>query len=412
MNINPTGLFTVFDNGLGGLDWQGWVDRYNEKYDDFDVDGFEFAPTSLTYTFAQLIASTGATALPTWVDPESPGYEAALRSLSGKTGNIPTGKRYYRYNRTIINEQLQLIQRYGNAALTPEMEDVFMSLNDEGTDGLMQMFYNALTHIRNQVVSTGKFALTSVNNPRGLQGIDIDFGIAANHYDVLTGQDCWWTDADHTTEGSASDPIQYLKDRVKAIRRTFHYAGPLKMEISKDDWDDMLLHSKVKKRLGIYFYPTTTDDATRVAAIQDKSDDAFKAAIQAIIKVDAITIKDTYAFVDAPGTDANGDPDIIETRIDNFKSGNIAFIPMGRIGDIQGVMPLAVGYDADKVAYHNGNRLLLTQRANPKTKSVYLEGEFAQICVPSVPQWMFISTVVGNGSSSSSSEAPTSSSSE
>ena len=185
MNTNPIGLFTVFDNGLGGLDWQGWVDKYLEKYDGIQIDGFEFSPTSISYTFAQLIASTGATALPAWVDPESPGYEAALRELSGKTGNIPTGKRFYKFNRTIINEQLQLIQRYGNAALTPEMEDVFMGLVDEGTDGLVKMYYNALTHIRNQVVSKGQFSLTSVNNPRGLQGIDILFGVPDGNKETL-----------------------------------------------------------------------------------------------------------------------------------------------------------------------------------------------------------------------------------
>ena len=399
-------MFSVFDNGLGGLDWQSWVDRYEEKYDTFEVDGFDFAPTTLNYTFAQLIASSGATALPTWVDPESPGYEAALRELSGKTGNIPTAKRFYKFNRTIINEQLQLIQRYGNAALTPEMEDIFMGLNDEGTDGLIQMFYNALTHIRNQVVSKGKFSLTSINNPRGLQGIDIDFGIPAGNFEVLTGTARWWTDAERTTEGSKADPIEYLKQRVKWIRKTKHYNGALKMEISKELWDDMLDHSKVRERLGIYFYPTTTDAATRVAAIQDKSDDAFKAAIAAIIRVDEIVIRDTYGFVDAPGTDANGDPDIITTRIDNFDACNVSFIPMGRIGDIQGVQPLSIGYEPDKVAYYNGGRLLLTQRANPKTHSVYIEGEFAQLCVPSVPQWMFISKVTpsenGGGGSTGS----------
>lgn len=393
MNINPNGLYSVFDNGLGGLDWQSWVDRYEEKYDAIQIDGFEFAPTTLNYTFAQLIASTGATALPTWVDPESPGYEAALRSLSGRTGSIPTAKRYYRFNRTIINEQLQLIQRFSDAALTPEMENVFMGLNDEGTDGLIQMYYNALTHIRNQVVSKGKFSLTSVNNPRGLQGIDIEFGIAANHFETLTGTARWWTNDGHTTEGSASDPIQYQKDRVKAIRKQFHYTGGLKMEISQDLWDDMLGHSKVLSRMGIYFYPTTTDAQTRLSAIQDKGDDAFKEAIRKIIKVDEIVVRDTYGFVDAPGTNSDGDPDIVTTRIDNFDSKNIAFIPTGRIGDIQGVQPLSIGYDPDKVAYFDGGRLLLTQRANPKTHSVYIESEFAQICVPSVPQWMFISTV-------------------
>ena len=67
MNINPIGLYSVFDNGLGGLDWQGWVDKYEEKYDAIQIDGFEKAPTTLNYTFAQLIASTGAKALPTWL---------------------------------------------------------------------------------------------------------------------------------------------------------------------------------------------------------------------------------------------------------------------------------------------------------------------------------------------------------
>lgn len=396
MNTNPVGLFTVFDNGLGGLDWQGWVDKYLEKYDGFEVDGFEFAPTKLDYTFAQLIASTGAKALPTWVDPESPGYEAALRSLAGQTGNIPTMKRYYKYNRTTVNEQLQLIQRYGNLAITPEMEDIFMGLNDEGTDGLIQMYYNALTHIRNQIVSKGKFSLTSVNNPRGLQGIDITFGIPESRFDELKNNNRWWTDADnHDTahEGNTSDPLDYLQKRVKAIRRTFHYIGGLKMEISQDLWDDMLTHSKVISRLANKLYSTINDSTVRADLFKDVDDDVLKEAVRKIIKVNEIVIRDTYAFVEAPGTDANGDPDLITTQIDNFDPKNVAFIPTGRIGDIQGVSPLALGYDQDKTAYYDGGRLLLTQRANQKTKSVYIEAEAAQICVPSVPQWMFISTV-------------------
>ena len=396
MNTNPVGLFTVFDNGLGGLDWQGWVDKYLEKYDGFQVDGFEFAPTKIDYTFAQLISSTGAKALPTWVDPESPGYEAALRSLSGETGNIPTMKRYYKYNRTTVNEQLQLIQRYGNLAITPEMEDIFMGLNDEGTDGLIQMYYNALTHIRNQIVSKGKFSLTSVNNPRGLQGIEITFGIPSSRFDTLADNNRWWTDADnHDTahEGSSSDPLDYLQKRVKAIRRTYHYIGGLKMEISQDLWDDMLTHSKVISRLANKLYSTINDSTVRADLFKDVDDEVLKEAVRKIVKVDEIVIRDTYAFVEAPGTDANGDPDLVTTQIDNFDPKNVAFIPTGRIGDIQGVSPLALGYDQDKTAYYDGGRLLLTQRANPKTKSVYIEAEAAQICVPSVPQWMFISTV-------------------
>ena len=46
---------------------------------------------------------------------------------------------------------------------------------------------------------------------------------------------------------------------------------------------------------------------------------------------------------------------------------------------------------ADKL--YDGGRLKLTQRANPETHSIYIESEAAQMCVPRMPQYMFISTV-------------------
>ena len=59
--------------GLGGDTWQQFVDRYKEKYEGMIIDGFEFAPTSINYTWQQLVAATTVTTLPTYVDPESPG---------------------------------------------------------------------------------------------------------------------------------------------------------------------------------------------------------------------------------------------------------------------------------------------------------------------------------------------------
>ena len=211
----------MLELGLGGDTWQQFVDRYEEKYDQVLVDGFTFAPTQINYTFQQLIASTGATTLPAYVDPESPGYEAALRTLTGTSDNIPTQKKFYRLNRVTVLEKMQLVQKFGQAALTPEMQGVFLGLLDEGTDGLIQAFYNSLTNQRMRIVSTGKFTIDTTNNPRGLQGITIEFGIPSNHFDTLSGTNRWWTNAEHTTtnEGSTADPIKYMKDRIKAIRR-------------------------------------------------------------------------------------------------------------------------------------------------------------------------------------------------
>ena len=112
-----------------------------------------------------------------------------------------------------------------------------------------------------------------------------------------------------------------------------------------------------------------------------------------MVKANSIIVRDSKAFVDKPGTNEDGEKDLVTVQIDNFERKNISFIPSGNIGEIQGVKPLALGYDPDEIAYHDGNRLLLTTRAHKETHSIYVESEFAQICVPSNVNAMFISTV-------------------
>ena len=116
-------------------------------------------------------------------------------------------------------------------------------------------------------------------------------------------------------------------------------------------------------------------------------------AIRKIVKADAIVGRDTYAYVSAPDTtDANA-PDLVTTQIENFKKENIAFVPMGNIGNIQGVQPLSMGYDGNDIAYAIGNRLLIEQEGIPRTHSINVNGEMGQLCVPSAVNQMYISTV-------------------
>lgn len=382
--------------GLYGEDWQTFVDNYEEKFNAITVDGFDFSPVSLGYTWAQMLSRVGATVLPTYVDPESEGYEMPLNMLEGKTGNIPTQKLYYSVNRVVVREQMQLAQRFGEVALDDEMADVMFNLLDEGTDGLIQSFWNALNHQRHQVVSKGEFTINATNNPRGIKGVVIGFNMPTANKDVLTGTARWWTGEEHTTakEGKDSDPILYLKTRVKAIRKDLHYGGPLRMEISQDLWDDMLNHSKVLARLAAKFYPTIESDTVRLTFLQNNAEeDAMKEAIRKMIKVEEIVIRETYAYVCKPGVNADGEPDLVEERIDNFDPKNVSFIPTGKLGKIQGVQPLSMGYDAEKVAYSMGNRLLIEQEDIPRTHSINVNGEMAQLCVPNAIRQMFISTV-------------------
>lgn len=396
MNRNPDfdgTLLGIIALSLGEDTWQEWVDRYLEKYDGLTVDGYRLAPLKRNYTFQQIIASTGATPLPTWVDPESPGYEVALRSLSGNTGNIPTAKQFYRFNRVIMREQMQLIDACrGN--LPDGTQEIFMGLMDESTDGLIKSYHNALVHQADRINSTGYFVLAADNNPRGYHDVKIDFNVPSNHFDTLTGTERWFTDTDGsmTTAGTKSDPIQYCKDKIKEIRRKYHIYAPIDIRISEELWEAVCQHPKVRSKIAVNKNPLATDNAlVNIAA--ELEDEEIKTRFAKMVKANSIIVRDSKAFVDKPGVNEDGEKDLVTVQIDNFERKNISFIPSVNIGEIQGVKPLALGYDPDEIAYHDGNRLLLTTRAHKETHSIYVESEFAQICVPSNVNAMFISTV-------------------
>lgn len=395
MRSIPVTLRDIMSLGLGGATWQQFVDKYEEKYDAVSIDGFDFDPITIGYTFAQLVSKTAAAVLPTYVDPESEGFEMPLATAEGVTGNIPTQKLFYSVNRVVVREQMQLAQRFGQMALNDDMRDVMFKLLDEGTDGLIQSFWNALNHQRHQIVSTGEFAISATNNPRGLKGVTIKFGVPDANKNTLTSTKLWWTDAEHitTNEGSASDPIKYMQDRVKYIRRTGHYYGALKLELSQDLWDDLLTHSAVLKKIGYNIAPTAASADIAKSVGENTPDEAKKEIIRKLIKVDEIVVRDTYAYVSKPGVGADGSPDLVTEQVENFKKENIAFIPVGKLGGIQGVQPLSMGYNASDIAYAMGNRLLIEQEGIARTHSLNINGEMAQLCVPSAVNQMFICTV-------------------
>ena len=391
MRNNPVDFYKLLEFGLGGDTWQQFVDRYKETYEGMVIDGFEFAPTSINYTWQQLVAATTVTTLPTYVDPESPAYEKQRGSAKGETGSIPTQKAFYSLNRTIVREKMQLMQMFGQAALNQDMMNVIMGLLDESADGLIKGYYNSLTNQRMQIVSTGKFKIDATNNPRGIKDITFDFGIDASHFDTLSGTQRWWTNADKSTEGTASDPIAYMKNKVKEIRSKDHYYGPLKIEMAKEMMDALLSHSKVLKRIGMMLYPLSSVDnsgATALAYAQNLADDAIKQALVRLVGCEIVE-RDSKAYVD----DWTEDGVLTQKEIENFSLTNISFIPQGTIGNIQGVTPLTMGYEPSKVAFFDDNRLVLSQRMNPETHSIYIESEAAELCVPSLPKYMFICTV-------------------
>ena len=385
MRTMPNNYYELMDFGLQGTSFQEFVDRFQEKYNTLNADGFVWDPEiQLDYKYEQLIASLGIKTLPIYVNEEDEALDVSRGEFKIGSNKIPTQRQRYPVDAKMMREMLIMTQRFGQANLNQRTKEALLSLMFDSVDTLLGGRTNALTHQRMQIVSTAQFSISLENNPRGITGLTFDFGVPAANKETLSGENRWWKNATHTTanEGTSSDPLLYLKNKVKAMRKNGFPRGHIEMSI--DLFDDLLTHSKVLQRIGYSVYPIISSDAQAVQAAQNMTDDALKAAIERIIGCPIVT-RDSLAAVD----DLDENNELRPKTIENFKPTNVAFVPDGQIGTIKSVQPVVITSDpTQRFAWFDGGRTLITNRYESKTRSMYVESEMAVLCVPQMPQYM------------------------
>lgn len=391
MRTMVNNYYDLMTFGLGNQKFQDFVDKFQLKYNTPQTEGFTWdSEIQLDYTYEQLIASLGITTLPVYVDVDSEGLDKSLGEFKIGSNKIPTQKHRYAMNAKMLRERMLMVQRFGEAALNGDTRSALLDMLFESTDKLLGGNRNALTHQRMRVCSTGQFTIDLENNPRGLQGITFDFGIPTANKETLTTTARWWTSAAHITanEGSASDPLLYLKNKRKAMKKDGFPAGHF--EMAEDLYDDLLTHSAVLKRIGYSLYPAAATDAAAVSYAQNLTDDAKKDAIARIVGAPIKTYDSVAAVEKFDATSKSIKP----VTIDNFTKTNVSFIPDGQIGTIKSVRPMVFTDDpTQRIAWFDGGRTLITNRFEAKTKTMYVESEMAVLCVPNMPQYMCIYTV-------------------
>lgn len=395
MRTNVSNYYDLLTVGLGNFSFQQFVDRFQEKYNVLQTEGFDWDPEiQMDYTYEQLIASLNIVTLPIYVDVDSEGLDKSLGEFKIGSNKIPTQKHRYPMNAKMLRERMIMYQRFGDAALTPDTRSALVDLLFESTDKLLAGNRNALTHQRMRVVSTGQFTIDLTNNPRGIKGLTFDFGIPSANKESLSGENRWWKNAEHTptNEGTASDPLLYLKNKRKEMRKKGFPNGHF--EIASDLFDDLLTHTKVLERIGLALYPMAASATNPGTAAQgyatNMTDEAKRAAIERIIGC-PIVPRDSLAAVEKYDEESKS---IKATTIDNFNKLNVAFVPDGQIGTIKSVQPMVFTDDpTQRIAWFDGGRTLITQRFESKNKSMYVESEMAVLCVPNMPQYMCVYTV-------------------
>lgn len=395
MRTMVNNYYDLLTAGLGNFSFQQFVDRFKEKYNVLQTEGFDWDPDiQLDYTYEQLIASLGIATLPVYVDVDSEGLDKSIGDFKIGSNRIPTQKHRYPINAKMLRERMIMYQRFGEASLNQETRTALLNLLFGSTDKLLAGNRNALTHQRMRVVSTGQFTIDITNNPRGLKGITFDFGVPAANKESLSGENRWWKSAEHTpaNEGTASDPLLYLKNKRKAMRKAGFPSGHF--EVASDLFDDLLLHTKVLERIGLALYPLAASAENPGTAAQgyatNMTDEAKKSAIESIIGCPVIP-RDSYAAVDKYDESTKS---IVAATIENFNPQNVSFVPDGQIGTIKSVQPMVFTDDpTQRIAWFDDGRTLLTQRFESKTRSMYVESEMAVLAVPNMPQYMCIYTV-------------------
>lgn len=391
MKNNVANYYDLMTFGLGNVTFQQFVDMFQTKYNTLQVDGFDWDPEiQIDYTYEQLITSLNIATLPVYVDEASEGLDKSFGKFEIGSNRIPTQKHRYPISAKMMREQLLMVQKFGEAALTGQTRDALRNLLFDSTDKLLAGNRNALTHQRMKIASTGQFTIDLENNPRGLKGLTFDFGVPAANKQTLSGTARWWTNAEHITanEGTASDPILFLKEKRKAMKKLGYPKGHFEMSV--DLFDDLLTHSKVLQRIGYSQYPAAADAAVAKSYAENMTDEAKKAAIERLVGAPIVT-RDSMAAVEKFDAEAKA---LTVTHIESFKATNVSFVPDGQIGTIKSVQPIVFQDDPTmRTAWFDGGRTLLTQRFESKTRTMYVESEMAVLCVPNMPQYMQIYTV-------------------
>jgi hypothetical protein len=382
-------FYDVIAYGLSGVSFQEFVDEYNAlKHNVLNVDGFTWDDEiQVDFTYEQLLAELGIATLPTYVDIDSPGPYKSQEEFVIGTNKIPRFKHGFAINEKIIREQMIMLQRFGKAAITPRMQNAMMKLLFDSVDKLIRGNYNALTYQRMQVVSTGQYSITTVNNPQGISGLTFDFGIPNRNKETLTGNARWWVTDSHVTanEGSDSDPIKFLKTKRKEATDRGIPVGHCEMSLQL--WDDFLTHSEVMQRIGLSAYPQFVNDLPAATmAAGNMEEDRMKSIAEKLIGC-PIVVRDTVAAVEKLNKTTKK---VEKIMLPGFEPTNVAFVPNGKIGTIKAVEPIAVPDPGARIAYYDGGRTILKQTFNTDTNTQYINSECTALTVPSAANYMGI----------------------
>lgn len=353
-------------------------DTMARKYNGLQLDGFSFEPFMQNDTaYVQTVTELALNAAAQYYDIDSPAIPDAPAGLKQYTGSIPRMKKVEYFNEAKIREMKRLEDRRSvtlGQIREAAYEQLFITV-----DKLIGGHTNALTFQRHQVVSTGKFTISAANNPKGINGVTLDFHVPAANKTTLSDAARWWINAGKTSEGGSADPVKDMTAMVEAARMK-GIRGHFEMEI--DYLKAVLNHSAVIAKIGITVLPAAAaTQQSSYAAIM--SYEAKKERLEQLVGAPIKAI-DSIVAIDKIDKDNKV---IAATNTRAFEQNVVVFVPDGQIGTVKTVEPIAIA--GGNYASFYGGKLLLTIGADFVYKCQSFNTEMTTLVIPNVPQYMW-----------------------
>ena len=381
MNTHDQSRFLLTDI-LGIRDTKtlnAFLDTVLEKYNILDLAGFPMAPLQSSFTFEQTIKALQPNIMASYVALQSDPIPIGTEGFSVNTGTIPRQKSMEVLDEIKTREIFMLANR--KDITSDRLTDAAAYQLYVTLDMMFGGHYNSMTYQRHQIVSTGKFATTNANNPRGIQNFTFDAHVPSKNITSLSSTKQWWTDkGTYATEGTASDPIGDLEAMVDAADDAG--IGAKHFEIDKVYAKHIVKHSKVVKAIAANIYPMG-DETMATAAAANLSFDRKIQVLGEIIGA-PIKIQDHIATVQKWDNSAKA---LKNESMRSFASDVVVLVPDGNLGNTLPVEPLRLpgGIYGDRM---NG-ALLLSIVYDYQRKIQTYNTELTALVVPDKTPYMF-----------------------
>ena len=333
----------------------------------------------------------------TYVDLNSDPIPLGTKGFNTLSGSIPRQKARWElgendYRKELITLQnLQVAATFMNQSPADSIKNYLAKLLFGGLSEIQDAHIGSISYQVGQMKSTGAVTLTDANNPRGIQNITFSAQIPQANIVTLTTTARWFTNDAKTTEGSASDPVNDIKKRVRDAKEVY---DSVTIEVNEESFFEDMKHSKWQIALGYQMTPSllvsagVTDEAKATArAIADTaSDDAIKAAFKQVVGADEVIYNKTRCGVEVWD---NTNKKLVRNKLWAFNKDTYLIRPSGKVGIKKNVVPLRPDPSAISATIFGGHGII-EYRYDARTKYQDWVSELTVLCVPTRPRDMFI----------------------